>query len=1144
MSFFPENLNSNESRLLDICVKEGESESLPSLLKKAEEYNDKIIDLYDEKPLINFDLVQEIMLVFLEIEKKWDAIPDYAKSWIKGAVVYFYMEDDDENDLESPIGFEDDARVLNSCLELAGLDDLVIDIKNFDPEKLPGFTKTVSSKPKSISKKAFPRVKADSEVNLVPGMRVFCRDAEWFITSVKSADSLNFHKAVYCTGCDDLTRGISTVFLTQLDNIEPVDPANTKLITDNSGGYKLSKLYLEAQLRQMPITHTTADLVNMGAFKPMEFQKTAVKKALTQLRPRLLLADAVGLGKTIEVGMIISELMRRGRADRILVLAKKSMLAQFQSELWNRFAIPLVRLDSVGISKLRLKIPTSKNPFEVYNRIIISIDTLKDIGKYRHFLENIRWDVVVIDEAHNVAGASVPERHLSYRLARLLSRKTNSIILTTATPHNGKKETFGRLISLLDPSAIPDLKEYTAEDIKEFFLMRFKEDVKDEAADNFKPRKVVPCENTSLPASEEEESVYKLFAGMREKTKAAGNSQGNMLLQYGLYKLYLSSPEACFNAVKKRLEKINGSADIEYIELKKLNEELQNQAIKTSTRFQVLLEQLKDIGWNGKSKSPRVLIFTEYRKTQTALIKAVAEEFNINYSPKDEDQKQQAIGAIHGSFSDINLMNTVESFGTGNSKMRMLIATDVASEGINLHHECHNIIHYDLPWSIITLIQRNGRIDRFGQKYEPVIRYIMVNTDEGLFKGDRELFERLIKKVEIINESRQSGESVLKLYDPEAEERYIAEKGILSQDETVLDRVGSAGNEEASALEDLLKEASDISDQDDYDFLFDDEAGIQQERPVLTTKTTLSRTRLYADKDYLTEGYSLLGENDRDYKNIEFTGKQILIKPPKDLKRRLGIQIAKNDIIFGATAVPEEAWPEDGILKLSEDPEYVDTAITAARNTSGLWSRVQLCSDQHPILKWLTERLIMKLDRGHAPMIASGAFTKKEICFCFIGQVSSKAGTPLLVDAHAVIFSEGGRNETKPLTDILEEINFRKISNTGEDINSAAADVLLHAAVFRSKEYLKKEAVEKVRVDGKLLQKEEHRLKEWKEKKVTIQRKIISESNSPVQVSKAKKDLDEMDKYLQEREKHWKDAYFSFTPEPNTRLVLVIGGTK
>ena len=146
------------------------------------------------------------------------------------------------------------------------------------------------------------------------------------------------------------------------------------------------------------------------------------------------------------------------------------MLNQFQAELWNRFAIPLVRLDWRASRGCVCGSRLQKIAFEVYHRVIISMDTLKNVGRYRHFLENTRWDVVVIDEAHNVAGATNPERNYSYRLARLLSRRADSMVLTTATPHNGRKETFGRLIALLDPSAIPDPKcrEYTAADIAPF----------------------------------------------------------------------------------------------------------------------------------------------------------------------------------------------------------------------------------------------------------------------------------------------------------------------------------------------------------------------------------------------------------------------------------------------------------------------------------------------------------------------------------------------------------------------------------------------------------------------------------------------------------------------------------------------------
>jgi hypothetical protein len=218
-------------------------------------------------------------------------------------------------------------------------------------------------------------------------MRVLCRDAEWLVTRVHSVDFTTGSQIAFCTGADEMVRGHEAAFVTDLDDVIPIDPRDTRLVRDSSHGFQRAKLFLEAQLRQMPLTAAHPDVNGIGAFRPLPFQVKAVEKALQQMRPRLLLADAVGLGKTIEVGMILAELMRRGRADRILVLAKKSMLTQFQAELWNRFAIPLVRLDSVGLARLRLRIPASKNPFEVYHRIIISMDTLKDVGRYRHFLE-------------------------------------------------------------------------------------------------------------------------------------------------------------------------------------------------------------------------------------------------------------------------------------------------------------------------------------------------------------------------------------------------------------------------------------------------------------------------------------------------------------------------------------------------------------------------------------------------------------------------------------------------------------------------------------------------------------------------------------------------------------------------------------
>ncbi len=989
-------------------------------------------------------------------------------------------------------------------------------------------------------------------VTPTPGMRVLCRDAEWLVTRVDPSDHTHENYAVHCIGADDLVRGHEAIFLTQLDAIEPVDPRNTQLVRDQSSGYRLAKLFLEAQLRQMPATGVQPDLKGMGAFKPMNFQVQTVQWALKQLRPRLLLADAVGLGKTIQVGMILSELMRRGRASRILVLAKKSMLTQFQSELWNRFGIPLVRLDSDGIAKLRLRIPSNKNPFEVYHRIIISIDTLKNVGSYRHFLENTRWDCVVIDEAHNVAGASVPERHLAYRLARLLSRRTDSMLLTTATPHNGKRETFGRLISLLDPSAIPDpdFKEYSAEDIKGFFLMRFKEDVREDAGENLTDRMLVPIEQTTVPASEDEEKVYAALSELREETKRnKGNEdwKNNVLVQYGIYKQFLSSPESCRKTLRKRIVAVqkHSSTSPELLFLDGIDSLLSSMSIRESSRYKLLKAQLDEIGWNGSPASPRVLVFTEYRETQDALAEALSNDYKLNYSSKFEQQPKQVLATINGSCPDICLMDTVEAFGTASSELRMLLATDVASEGVNLHHQCHNIIHYDLPWSIITLIQRNGRIDRFGQLQNPVLRYLRVSTRDGMLKGDESIFERLIEKVEEINRSTRQGETVLKLYDPEAEERYIAQKGILHGDSEVLEKAAAQSSPEANELETILSQANPSGQEDFLKFLLGetDEAPSQSTTLDSADKVS-SRLRLYDDRRFLIEGYRYLAELSQNYSAIEENGKVILLSAPKDLCRRLGAPSESNDVVFGATAIPSEAWPQDNQFRLSDDSDRIELAIRAARNTSGHWSRELMATDQQPILKWITERLLMLMKRGECPHITSRKLEKGELCFCFIGQFSSRAGAPLAVDAHAISFRKGGGFQHRPLREALDRAGFDSLVNEGKvgDLD-AIRGPLIASAVEASLDYLRKLGHQHVESLLPLLRRENRRLRNWKNRREELLASRIEKlSPNHPKAKMYRKDLEEMDAYIRDREENWQDTYFTASTEPSTQLVLVIEG--
>lgn len=986
-----------------------------------------------------------------------------------------------------------------------------------------------------------------------PGMRVECRDAEWLVTRVDAAGS-NQHQIVFCSGVDDLNRGHEAAFLTQLDQLKEVDPRKTELVRDETKGYSTARLFLEAQLRQMPLTDPEPHFEDMGAFTPMEYQKEAVHRALQQVRPRLLLADQVGLGKTIEVGMILSELIRRGQGQRILVLAKKSMLTQFQAELWNRFALPLVRMDSDTLSKLQLKIPASKNPFEVYHRVIISIDTLKDIGRYAHFLENTRWDVVVIDEAHNVSGGTNPERHLSYRLARRLSRRTNSMILTTATPHNGKRETFGRLISLLDPSAVPDpkLQEYEAQDIAPFFLMRFKEDVKAEAGSNFSERHVVPLPQTTSAATELEEAVYKQLARIRQLVLEK-QIDAQAIVSWGMYKSFLSSPEACRSTAEKRLAYLRKSdpESREICELEILLDRLRKLSVQQSARFQMLIEQLETMGWDGSAKSPRVLVFTESRVTQEYLAPALAKHFSQNFSPKQEKQPGQSIAAIHGGMSDNALAAAVEAFGTGNSPVRMMLATDVASEGVNLHHQCHNIIHYDLPWSIITLIQRNGRIDRFGQKYPPNIRYLMVETKEGLLEGDGELFSRLVNKVEEINRSTRTGESVLKLYDAKKEEETVGES-LVKGDTGLLDR--DTGDSETSGLESTLKAANQIAHEDYADFLElilgDGSSEPEEDNESSELRLTdNSRIRLLKNTEFFEQGYRTLKDQigGTDWHPLTHTGEQIIFTPPKELAKRLGAPWVDSEMVYGASAMPEEAWPDDQQLFFTDKPERVDLAIKAALAQKGQWSKELLLTEQHPVMQWLAEKLMMLQKRGEAPLIASPHLEPGELLFCFIGQVSSRAGTPLIVDPHAVSFRKGGQFQIRPLKEALDEVNFDQLANTGKSGNlpEHLLQSFLSSSVDQSINHLKKLKDRRRALIRPRLDEENARLKHWFERwGERIDTQLTNLPPEGRRATQLRQKREEMEKYLEDRRENWEETHYRATEEATTRLVLVVEGVK
>jgi len=239
-------------------------------------------------------------------------------------------------------------------------------------------------------------------MNFTPGQRVIIRDAEWVI---RRADILaDDGYELVCSGISNFVKGKETIFLTTYEkNIQIIDPLETKFIIDKSSSYQQSLLYIESLLKDVVPTDRKIHRAHHAAMDSVPYQFEPSLQALNQPRQRILMADAVGLGKTLEAGILTTELMKRGKGKRILVLAVKSMLTQFQKEFWNRFSIPLTRLDSQGIQRVRNKIPANMNPFFYYDKSIISIDTLKQEALYRSYIEQSYWDIIIIDEAHNVA---------------------------------------------------------------------------------------------------------------------------------------------------------------------------------------------------------------------------------------------------------------------------------------------------------------------------------------------------------------------------------------------------------------------------------------------------------------------------------------------------------------------------------------------------------------------------------------------------------------------------------------------------------------------------------------------------------------------------------------------------------------------
>jgi len=812
-----------------------------------------------------------------------------------------------------------------------------------------------------------------TQLALAPGARVEIRDEEWMVRSVKGS-TFGGH-SVHVVGLSELVRGKDSIFLTELDEVRELRPEETALVHDDSPQYRRSRLYLDALLRRSPATDDALYVGHRGAIRRANYQLQPAAKALRQLRPRILMADGVGLGKTIEVGILLSELIQRGRGARILVVALKSILSQFQKELWARFTIPLVRLDSVGVQRVQSRIPSNMNPFYYFDRVIISIDTLKKDEKYRRYLEESHWDVVVVDECQHVAIRA--EGSQRARLGRLLGRTSDALVLTSATPHDGRPESFASLMNLLEPTAIVDTENYTSDEVKDLFIRRFKKDIRHEVEEAFRERELTLLKEEASPA---EDAVFECLGTIQFKTIARTRGGRGALFRTLLLKSFLSSPRALISTIDNRLahKDMEDETDDDVRHDRRVLSELKRLAERVNpkdfSKLQVLLRMLRGLGFDQKDSQERIVIFSERIDTLGFLEESLKRELGL---------KADQIAVFHGTLDDQKQQGLVESFGTKSTPIRILLGSDAASEGINLHYYCHLMVHFDLPWSLITLEQRNGRIDRFGQTQTPEITYLLTIPNDSKLKGDLRVLERLIEKEDAAHKNLGDVSWLMNLHDPEKEE----------------DRI-TRGIEEGEAPEVVIPE-----EEEHPDFLSMLLGGGASSEAAPNVNEPL---RLLADElSYAREAFEEV--LDAEEANVEWHEhlRGFTLYPPADLLRRFDY-------------LPGELRGEKNELKLTVDRQRVIESLEEARQDERKWPEWQLFWEQHPVAEWLDDRVLGKFARHEAPVLRMArGISANERVIIFQGVISNHRSQPTIVEWFGVRFEGDEAQGIVPFAELV-----------------------------------------------------------------------------------------------------------------------------
>lgn len=848
---------------------------------------------------------------------------------------------------------------------------------------------------------------------IAPGAHIELRDVVWRVVRV---DQTSSGKAAWrCVGVSEIVRDREALFLEEFEpKVKVLDPRTTTLVPDTSSGHRAGLLYIESLLRDVPPTDDAIHVGQLAAMDSLPYQLEPAHKALQKPRARILIADAVGLGKTLEAGILLSELIRRGRGRRILVAATKSMLTQFQKEMWARFTIPLVRLDTTGLQRVRARIPTHHNPFHHFDRVIISIDTLKQNNAFARHVETATWDVIVIDEAHNVA-ARGNARSQRARVAEVLAENCDHLILLSATPHDGRAESFASLMNMLDPTAIADPRNYGPDDIRGLFVRRFRKDVAAQLKGSVPERQVF---KVWCAATEAEEATFDVLTRL-DFTESGGQAHGGGLFRTTLEKALFSSPAACLETIQQRIGNLGKRIRPERFandisELRRLERAVQSITADQFGKFQRLVAYISESKWSPRKRDDRLVIFTERRKTL---------EFLSQHLPKALKLKPQQVEVLHGGLSDKEQQRIVEDFGRDKAKVRLLLASDVASEGINLHFASHRLIHFDVPWSLMVFQQRNGRIDRYGQTEQPQIVYLLTQSTHERIKGDARILETLIAKDEQAKDNIADPSAFMNVYDIEAEEQITAaamDQG-LSADEFGARLDGNAAGDPFAAM---LLEAQRLAGE------------VSEDGPAPEPVRTEAMPSLFEDDYAFVETALEHLRRTEDVRSVcRPSEKLIELEWPDDLRRRYG-------------KLPTEVRPKDGVVLLTSDRQRMQKAIADARKEETAWPRHQLLWANSPIVEWIADRMRGGFGKHGAPVLRFPGLGD-DAAVIVSGLLPNQRSQPLVHRWYAVRFTGDAAPEVEPFVAFARRVGFgdQTIPNREEPIDVTSLKALLGPAI-------------------------------------------------------------------------------------------------